>query len=159
MALPLPPVLRGEESLAAIRDETALDNSGGGSYPCVIMNRSLIRWVCILATLIPSALVISACATSAGPTPKPTNRMARLGRVSIDTLNVGYETYKVSCVECHTDKVPKPPVDRAWHPASMGLNLYQSLSAEQRYGVLSYLRAVEASRFKVHGGSLQDSSL
>ncbi len=82
--------------------------------------------------------------------------MARLGRVSLDTLNVGYRAYQVSCVECHKDTVPKPPTDRAWHPASMGLNLYSSHTAEQRYGILEYLKAVEASRFKVHGGSLQD---
>lgn len=123
------------------------------------MNRWFIRWVCALAFVASSALVISACGTAAGPAPEPTGRMARLGRVSIDTLRVGHETYRVSCVECHTDKVPKPPVDRAWHPESLGLDLYQSLSAEQRYAILAYLRSVEASRFKVHGDSLQDSRL
>lgn len=83
--------------------------------------------------------------------------MARLARAPLDTLNVGYQVYMTSCVECHQDRVPTAPVDRAWHPASLGLNLYSQFTAEQRYGVVSYLNAVEQSRFKVQGGSLQDA--
>ena len=121
------------------------------------MKRMLIRSGCLFGTIVLGLLAMNSCSTSTvgGTAPPPTNRMARLGHVKIDTLNVGYRTYQNHCIRCHTDDVPKPVSDRAWHPGSMGLSLYSSLTAEQRYGVIEYLKAVDNLRFNF--GALQDS--
>ncbi len=118
------------------------------------MNRTLIKFGCLLGTVVLGLLAISSCATG-GSAPAPTNRMARISRVKIDTLNTGFQVYQNNCIRCHTSGVPKPVIDRAWHPESMGLSLYTSLSAEHRYAVIEYLKAVDAQRYNF--GSLQDS--
>jgi hypothetical protein len=89
--------------------------------------------------------------------PEPTNRMARKSNVKIDDLYIGYKSYLQHCARCHQDRVPKRPIgQRYWHPESMGLNLYSSLSDHQRYGVIEYLKAVERARFKLEFDSIQD---
>ena len=77
--------------------------------------------------------------------PEPTSRMARVSRTSIDTLNIGYQAYQTHCIECHSDRVPMPVVGRTWHPESLGLSLYTSLSDNQRYSLLEYMKAVSPS--------------
>ena len=119
-----------------------------------VMKQLSVRIGCLLGAIVAVSMVVSSCAS--GSAPQPTERMARLARAPLGTLEVGYKIYMTSCVECHQDRVPKRPLDQAWHPASMGLNLYSQFTAEQRYGVVAYLDAVEKSRFKVQSKSLQD---
>ena len=118
----------------------------------------LVRFGCLFGFVVLGSIVMSSCATGGGggPAPVPNNRMARLSNAKMDTLNIGYQTYQGHCVRCHTEQVPNPPVGRPWHPASLGLSLYSSLSSQQRYGVQQYMKAVERARFKVQTGSLQD---
>ncbi len=121
------------------------------------MKRLLLRFVCLFGFVVLGPVGMSSCATSSGYAPVPSNRMARLSNAKMDDLNIGYETYQAHCTRCHTDRVPKAPLGRAWHPDSMGLPLYQSLSATQRYGVQEYLKAVDKAAFKVDYGSVQDA--
>ena len=123
------------------------------------MKRLLVRFGWGFGLVVLGSIVMSSCATDSngGVAPVPSNRMARLSNAKMDTLNIGYDTYVAHCTRCHTGAVPKAPVGRAWHPESLGLSLYNSLSSTQRYSVQAYLRAVEKARFKVDFGSVQDA--
>ena len=92
------------------------------------------------------ALLLVSCAAG-GSAPRPTDRMARLGNSRTDVLNIGYQAYQQHCIRCH-QTVPKPPLGRQWHPPEVGMALYNSLTDNQRYGLLEYLKAVDAMRFK-----------
>lgn len=122
------------------------------------MKRVLIRFGGAIGALVLGLVAVSSCATGSSA-PPPTNRMARLGRVEIDTLNTGYRVYQSHCIRCHQAGVPKAVPGRPWHPESMGLSLYSSLSAAERYGVIEYLKAVQKSSLKMDFGSLQDTSI
>ena len=123
------------------------------------MKRLLLRFGFLFGLVVFGPLGVSSCGTGTGgaSAPVPSNRMARLSNAKMDDLNIGYETYRAHCIRCHTDRVPKAPLGRAWHPESLGMALYSSLSATQRFGVQEYLKAVEKARFKVDFGSVQDA--
>ena len=122
------------------------------------MKRILVRFGVVFGFVILGSIVMNSCASGGGGAPAPTNRMARLSNVKMDTLNIGYQTFQTHCIECHADRAPVPPVGRPWHPDSLGLSLYSSLNSSQRYGLQQYLKAVEKARFKVDTGSLQDAT-
>ena len=122
------------------------------------MKHILVRFGFVFGSAILGSIVMNSCASSGGGVPAPTNRMARLSNVRMDTLNIGYQAFQTHCMECHADRAPVPPVGRPWHPESLGMSLYSSLNSSQRYGIQQYLKAVDKARFKVDTGSLKDAT-
>ena len=122
------------------------------------MKSTLIGFGCLFGAIVLGCISLSSCGSTSsvnGVAPAPTERMARVSGVKLDTLNVGYRVYQNKCISCHTNDVPRAIPDRIWHPPSMGLNLYHTHTAEERYGVLEYLKAIDTRRFRF--GSLQDT--
>jgi hypothetical protein len=89
--------------------------------------------------------------------PRPSASMSRKGNVKLDILEYGYESFQIHCASCHRNYLPEVPTDRAWHPSSIGLSLYQSLTDRQRYSIQQYLMAVKDARFDPNFGSLKDA--